>query len=661
MTIALSTSTPVQYLGNGTTVTYTYPWKIFATTDLLVGFIVGGVYTQQATGFTVAGVGVNGGGSITFATAPPVGTTIDLRTEVPEIQPTEFANLTAYLPENTTNAMDRVTRALQDAFRLAYTYSIHASDNESVPWTSLPGPATRANTALSFDSNGLPTVAALLPTALTQTQFNAFLLSAPTQPIARTSAEIAAGVNPVNFSYPPCYVDRYVSNTTPGVTDTSSGFSAAFKVAQLGGYSAVRYGATAPYATTNPINFTSTGLVNLRGVTLRCEAGPGKDAGTGNLNFSLIINHTGHGIDLTGTDSFNMENVSATSGSYNGQGGATPKTFVFQSRVSSGASVGNSRFQNCFVIGNWSVAAYYNYGAEDDEIVGGFWYNGYTTAAAATVLYTATNIKAQSSTFQTVSTGSQSCIDHKVIGGAFVNASSNAAADVFYLESITNLKFFGPWAACGAGGVGGRSLIYCDMSNGPSNLVHLFGFQGENFGGSANPSYGVCFSANTQTVVDWTFEGCYLPSNVNAIFGGAGVTLSSMFLINIAEAASHGLSVPNLTGSTIISTNMVINVTGTSCSGNLLVGARANMTLPNSNAVGTNVILDVAAGNVFAGGSVSMAGAASFGTLTGFGTPTGAGIISNFQGTAGTYTNAQLAGMISALAQQMKNAGMLSA
>lgn len=172
MTITLNNSNPVQYAGDGSTVTFSYPWKLSAATDLIVGFIVSGVYTQQTLGsaYTVANVGNNGGGSITFAAAPSVGTTVDLRPLTPETQSTEFANLAAYLPENSTNVMDRIVRMIQDLTRLAYTFGIHGPDQESVPWTALPSAAARANSILAFDGNGLPIIASAAGSTFTTQQ-----------------------------------------------------------------------------------------------------------------------------------------------------------------------------------------------------------------------------------------------------------------------------------------------------------------------------------------------------------------------------------------------------------------------------------------------------------------------------------------------------------
>lgn len=196
MTITLNNSFPIEYAGNGSAVTFSYPWKISAASDLLVAFIVAGVYTlQPSSAYTVAGVGNNGGGSITFTTAPPLGTTVDLRPDTPETQTTEFANLAAYLPENSTNTADRIVRMLQDLTRLTYTFGIHGPDQEFTAWPALPNAASRAGTLLGFDgTTGLPSLTVPLSTFLTQTQFNT-LLNTPATPgnaIANAMLEAAS-------------------------------------------------------------------------------------------------------------------------------------------------------------------------------------------------------------------------------------------------------------------------------------------------------------------------------------------------------------------------------------------------------------------------------------------------------------------------------------
>lgn len=254
MTIALANSNPVQSAGNGSGTVFGFPWKIFAATDLLVGFIVSGVYALQTGGYSVSGTGINGGGQVTFATPPAVGTTVDIRPAIPEIQPTDFGNLGQYLPENQTNGLDRLTRMVQDLARQVYTFGIHGPDNESIPWTALPNAAARANATLLFGPTGLPTLGVPVSGGtITQSAFNALFYGAP--PYLPTPAEISAGAAIVSPQYAPYLSFRYMTAAqilsaqqflTPsnGGVDCTAALQTLFNLVQLsgGGYGEVQQG-----------------------------------------------------------------------------------------------------------------------------------------------------------------------------------------------------------------------------------------------------------------------------------------------------------------------------------------------------------------------------------------------------------------------------------
>lgn len=197
--VGFSGPTFIQTPGNGAATVYTFPFLVSAAGDVIVGFVVSGVYTLQPTvTYTVAGVGNTGGGTVTFTIAPPFGTIVDIRSQIPETQPTNFANLGGYYPESTTNAVDRVTRLVTDLYRLTYQFGIHASDNENVPWTALPGPSIRAGNALMFDPiTGLPTL------GVPNTQVITTGLLAPFLGLSQTAAEASAGITPTNLASPP--------------------------------------------------------------------------------------------------------------------------------------------------------------------------------------------------------------------------------------------------------------------------------------------------------------------------------------------------------------------------------------------------------------------------------------------------------------------------
>jgi hypothetical protein len=222
---------PVQYPGNGSATIFNFPGLITATSDLIVGFIVSGVYTQQVGTYSIpsAGIGNVGGCQVVFGTAPPVGTTVDLRSLLPETQPTNFGNLGTYSPESNTAAVDRTVRLIQDLYRLTYLFGIHGADIESVPWAALPPPSQRLGMSLVFDPvAGLPTVGQ--PTSSVVTQALLAGLLGQTQ----TAAEAAAFVTPSNTNYPVGNVKRYGA-TGNGATDDSAAINAAFAVAnQIG-------------------------------------------------------------------------------------------------------------------------------------------------------------------------------------------------------------------------------------------------------------------------------------------------------------------------------------------------------------------------------------------------------------------------------------------
>lgn len=376
--------------------------------------------------------------------------------------------------------------------------------------------------------------------------------------------EIDADITVVDFSWQPMDVDRYVNNAISGVTDTVAGFNAATRVAKVVG-GTVRWGATAPYRVGGPINNTES-VANGYAITFLNEAGP-------DLARGIIADHTGHVFDCTGSLLTVFEKVSITSGT------ASPKTGIFQARNSTNGSVGITRFNNCVIIGSFSVANYYNYGAEDDQLDGCYMENTYSAGPSAVVLWTANNIKAQTSSFQTVSTSppAQSCIDHKVIGGEYFNNSSNAAADVFYLEQADHVKISLPWMACFAA-TGGRSFVYVDMTNAPSNFCAFFGLQGEDPGSAARTLNGILFSNHAQTCVDWIINGMYVPVTTRIISAPALATCFGFHLSDINEPGSTGLSFAGTLQGSTLDLGLVSLIIGTSAN-NVLIGDTSRWTI----------------------------------------------------------------------------------
>lgn len=210
MTIAVGqTTTFVRLPCNGVTTTFNFPNKIFQAADLVVLLIdlTGATYpfTSQANSglglnYTVNGVDVDTGCSVQMNNPPTNGWSIDIRSLVPEQQTTSIKNQGQFLPELHEEFFDRATRMLQDLYRLGVQFSIHGPDNETVPWTTLPKAAVRANGGLVFDNNGLPTIGVLSSNLTTKAVVLALLQDSGYRYVIHP-AETAMGLTAGNLTF----------------------------------------------------------------------------------------------------------------------------------------------------------------------------------------------------------------------------------------------------------------------------------------------------------------------------------------------------------------------------------------------------------------------------------------------------------------------------
>jgi hypothetical protein len=617
MTIS-STVTSVQIPGNGAATVFAFPMKIFSATDLLVGFITAAGYAVQASGFTVQNVDINGGGTITFTTPPPVTVTVDIRTFTSQTQGTEFSNLGTFLPQLHTEAFDRLTREVQDLYRLVYTFGIHGPDQESTPWPALPSAAARANTAAIFDVNGLPAVGALVAGTFTQASFNAFFGSMPqsvfntslgaSPPYVQTAAEIAAGITPVNLTVAPMRPERYGTNTVPGTTDMTAAVQAAFTVAkQFGGVVELRGG---PYFVTAPIDCTVTGGGTQYGIVVRGNAGTGQP-------YAVIAQHNGVAIfDCTGNNSIMFEDL--TIGTVVPTANPFPKVGILFARNSTNASLFN-QLVRVKIIGYFSVACYYNYGSENDVTLGCYFGNFNPAAGVATRIYTASNIAGLSSPFTTIAAGNQSCIVHDDIACSDLINAGTATSDCIRLEQVLDYNRHGGWAACR----GGRSIIYVDQTTGTSSNCSIDKLTTEV--STPLPTYGILFGAagSARTPTGWSIHSSRILANAAGGFAiaaaDANTTFDGFFITRISEQTSQGLSLPGtLQGYSFLFTgSMVLNI-----------GVVKDSVVMGNSALWT---IGSTTGNTWACNQVPGG--------SGFGTPTGNAIIANYSAVAEGNTN----------------------
>lgn len=149
-------------IGNGAAANYTFTFRIFAATDLLVttkdtaGMQTTLVYPND---YSVTGVGLYSGGSITLtAGVLPTGTKITIRRLLPLTQTADIRNQGGYYPDVVENALDRLDMiALQHQDEI--DRSIKLPETESGALT-LPTFENRASNFLAFDAAGAPIAAA---------------------------------------------------------------------------------------------------------------------------------------------------------------------------------------------------------------------------------------------------------------------------------------------------------------------------------------------------------------------------------------------------------------------------------------------------------------------------------------------------------------------
>ena len=155
MTIAV-TSSYTRAPGNGVATVYNFAFKIFAASDLVVTDIVDatGVPTTRSD-YTVAISATTEGGTVTFATAPLTGHTIDIRSLIPLDQPTSITNQGPFSPNVHETTFDRLDRQGQDTRRLA-TNSIRIPDYEAPRDMTLPKLADIAGKYGAYDVLGKP-------------------------------------------------------------------------------------------------------------------------------------------------------------------------------------------------------------------------------------------------------------------------------------------------------------------------------------------------------------------------------------------------------------------------------------------------------------------------------------------------------------------------
>ncbi|BAQ86549.1 putative tail fiber [uncultured Mediterranean phage uvMED] len=174
MTVSSSTIKN-SYSGDGSTTAFAYGFKIFAAADLTVIIRSStGVETVKTitTHYDVSNVGVDGGGNVTFGSAPASGETVVIIRSTANTQTLDLVENDPFLSNSFEESLDKITHQLIEQ-QEEIDRSFKVSRTNSITTSEFADDATsRASKTLGFDSDGnLTTVADFLPIGGDSAQF----------------------------------------------------------------------------------------------------------------------------------------------------------------------------------------------------------------------------------------------------------------------------------------------------------------------------------------------------------------------------------------------------------------------------------------------------------------------------------------------------------
>jgi hypothetical protein len=276
----------------------------------------------------------------------------------------------------------------------------------------------------------------------------------------QTANELVAAATPVNYQYEPGNVDRYATNETPGTTDMTPAFNAAYLVAQQTGCG-VTYGATAPYLLSSPVNCTQKRGIVTRDISSKKQA---------NAQPSIIIGHTGHGFDLSASTEMSFHDMVAENAT-----DIVPNTLFFMARNSVGSGADYHRFYNIRTGPHCKFRhVFYNYGSEQSLHIGNSIYN--SQPGSTCYNHNCTNPALYTSSFMTIATGAMSNVRHVHMGCDYFNVGDSGSSNevAMSVERTGNLTILGGMMYA----PNGLAYIRVDGTIG-SNFLTIIGCRGE--------------------------------------------------------------------------------------------------------------------------------------------------------------------------------------
>jgi hypothetical protein len=156
--MAVPEQTPIKaHTGNGVTTVFAYDFLVLDEDDMLV--LVDGSEVSAAL-WSVSGIGVDTGGSVTFTTAPANAARVVILRDSVVTRATDYQNNGDLLAAVINRDFDRLWLVLQEVINgsKGSTRTVRAPSGETL--SELPAAASRASMLLGFDSSGNPSLVA---------------------------------------------------------------------------------------------------------------------------------------------------------------------------------------------------------------------------------------------------------------------------------------------------------------------------------------------------------------------------------------------------------------------------------------------------------------------------------------------------------------------
>ena len=160
MTVS-TTTIKNSYSGNGSTTSFAYTFKVFASTELKVYVRTNATGAESlrsegsgSANYSVTGVGETGGGNIVFVTATTSAETVVIRRLTAKTQSTDYQPADSFPADSHESALDKLTNITQEmqeeldrSFKVSKTNTITTAE-------FVDDASTRASKLLGFDSSG---------------------------------------------------------------------------------------------------------------------------------------------------------------------------------------------------------------------------------------------------------------------------------------------------------------------------------------------------------------------------------------------------------------------------------------------------------------------------------------------------------------------------